>query len=776
MSETRIPGFCALCRSRCGAIAVVENDRLVRLEPDPSHPTGVALCVKGRATPEIEGNPNRLLYPMKRTAPKGAADPGFVRISWDEALDRSAAALRAIAAAHGPEAVAFAVSSPSATPISDGLDFIERFINRFGSPNICNATELCNWHKDHGHRYTFGRGIGTPDFARAETIVLWGHNPSTAWLDHATAVAEAKARGATLIVVDPRRAGFAARADAWLRVRPGTDAALALGLLRETLRRGAFDEAFLRRWTNAPLLVRRDTGRFLRAQELAPDMPAGWLVGWNAKTSSPLFYDPQRACYLGGELPALDAAPAISPASGAAASGAAASAAIACATAFALLRERAEPWTPAETARITGVPAAEIERAAALIAARRPCAYYCWTGIGQHANATQTDRAIAILMALTGSFDAPGGNVDFGQPPMAPVNGADFLGAAQRAKMIGRDEHPLGPARFGGGVTSALLYRAILEGKPYPVRGLMSFGANLLVTRGDGERGRRALQALDFYVHADPVLNRTAREADIVLPVNTQWEREALRAGFEISEAAASLIQLRKRAVPPAGESRSDTEIAFALAERLGFGADFWHGDIDAALAHRLAPSGVSLAELRARPEGIAAARQFGYRRHEQPQGDGFRGVDTPTRLVELYSEQFRDAGYDPLPHHAPTPAAAGYPLTLTMAKLPHYCHSQHRDVPSLRRRVPDPVVDLHPEAARARGIGEGDWVVVSTARGAVRLKARLDPHLAPDVACAQYGWAEANANALVGGAPDPISGSVTHHGFPCEISPAEAP
>jgi anaerobic selenocysteine-containing dehydrogenase len=765
MSEIRIPGYCALCRSRCGATAVVAAGRLVRVEASPEHPTGAALCVKGRASPEILENPNRLLHPVMRTAPKGAADPGWRRISWDEALARTAAALGGIARRHGPEAVAFSVSSPSATPISDGLEFVERFVNRFGSPNFCNATELCNWHKDHGHRYTFGRGISTPDFARAETILLWGHNPSTSWLDHATAVAGATARGAALIVVDPRRAGFAARADAWLRVRPGTDAALALGLIRELVRIGGHDRDFVARWTNAPLLVRRDTGRFLRAQEITPDAPRAWLVAWAPSSAAPAFYDPARAAYVGGTTaPALSGRRDIGTAAGA----------VACATAFDLLCERVEPWTAEAVEQATGVSAPALRRAAALLAARKPCAYYCWNGIGQHHNATQTDRAVAILMALTGSFDAPGGNVDFGQPAVAPLHGAEFLSAAQLAKTIGRDEHPLGPARFGGGVHAALLYRAILEHRPYAVRGLMSFGSNLLLTRADPERGRRALQALDFYVHADPILNASAAEADIVLPVNTQWEREALRAGFEGSEAAASLVQLRKQAVPSAGESRSDTEIVFALAVRLGFGADFWHGDIDAALAEKLRPSGLALAALRARPEGIPVERAFRYRRHADPMGGGFRGVDTPSRLIEIYAEQFHDAGYDPLPHHAAARPSADYPLTLTTAKVVHYCHSQHRDIPSLARRMPSPLAEVNPATARDNGIGEGDWVEVSTPQGSVRVKARLDPQIAPDVVCVQYGWAGANANALVdSGDSDAISGSVAHRGLRCAIRAA---
>ena len=96
-STERIPGYCALCVSRCGSIAVVENGRFVALEPDPSHPTGQALCAKGRAAPELVYHPDRLLYPLKRTRPKGDPDPGWQRISWNEALDLTATRLRSMA-------------------------------------------------------------------------------------------------------------------------------------------------------------------------------------------------------------------------------------------------------------------------------------------------------------------------------------------------------------------------------------------------------------------------------------------------------------------------------------------------------------------------------------------------------------------------------------------------------------------------------------------------------------------------------------------------------
>src|ERR1700741_608779 len=131
-----VPGFCALCRSRCGAIGVVEGDRLVGLEPDPTHPTGAAICAKGRAAPELVYHKDRLTRPLRRTRPKGDADPGWEEISWDAALDQTAAAMRRIAQQHGPEAVAFSQSSPSTTAIADSAVFVRRLMNAFGSPNM----------------------------------------------------------------------------------------------------------------------------------------------------------------------------------------------------------------------------------------------------------------------------------------------------------------------------------------------------------------------------------------------------------------------------------------------------------------------------------------------------------------------------------------------------------------------------------------------------------------------------------------------------------------
>lgn len=147
-ATTRTPAFCTQCRSRCGCLAVVEDGRLTGIEPLPGHPTGDKLCPKGRAAPELVYHADRLMRPMRRTNPKGAADPGWQPMSWDEALDEIARRLRTIAATHGPEQVAFSATTPSGTHISDGISWIERFVRAFGSPNSIYATEICNWHKD----------------------------------------------------------------------------------------------------------------------------------------------------------------------------------------------------------------------------------------------------------------------------------------------------------------------------------------------------------------------------------------------------------------------------------------------------------------------------------------------------------------------------------------------------------------------------------------------------------------------------------------------------
>lgn len=784
-----IAGYCALCVSRCGSIARLENGRFVALEPDPSHPTGKALCAKGRAAPELVYHPDRLLYPLKRTRPKGDPNPGWQQITWDEALRLTSERLRGIADQHGARSVVFTAASPSTSASDDSLVWIQRLANAFGSPNLCVSMELCGWGRYLAPIYTFGAsvpGAYLPDLENAGCILFWGYNPNLARLVHATMTMEALKRGARLIVVDPRKTGVARRADLWLRVRPGTDGALALGIAQVMIHRGWYAREFIRDWTNGPLLVRSDTGRLLTESDLLAQGREGQYVAWSEAKRRPIPYDAVSRSYEGESADlALSGTFTVETLQGK----------VICHPAFELVAKLCRRYPPERVEAICGVERDQIERTARMLWEARPVAYYAWSGVEMQSNSTQIARAIAQLYALTGSFDSRGGNVLFPSVPTANVSGWELLPESERAQTLGLAERPLGPSRWRF-VTSDEIYRGILGRQPYAVRGIMGFGANLLLSHADGLRGREALKALDFYAHADLFMNPTAALADVVLPVASAFEREALKVGFEVSPEAQARVQLRQRVVEPRGEARSDTEIVFELACHLGLGAQFWDGDVEAAYRHQLGPSGLSLDALREQPGGVRAPLETGFRKFAENEDGLPRGFDTPTGKIELYSQVMLEHGYSPLPDYEEplvSPAsrpdlAERYPLILTCAKHLLFCESQHRSLPSLRRMAMDPEIELHPSAAAERGIGPGDWVSIETPEGSVRARARFNDSLSPDVVCGQHGWWEAcadigaagydpfgsdgaNFNLIIGNtAIDPISGSVPHRAYLCQV------
>jgi anaerobic selenocysteine-containing dehydrogenase len=772
LSETqKTPAFCTQCRSRCGCVAVTQDGRLLGIEPLPGHPSGEKLCPKGRAAPELVYHPDRLTRPLKRTNPKGDADPGWQPISWDEALDTIASRMRAIAGAHGAEQVAFSITTPSGTHISDSISWIERLVRAFGSPNIIYGTEICNWHKDFATRFTFGHDIGTPDFANTDCVLLWGNNPAATWLARTAEIQKAIKRGAKMVVVDPRPTVFARRADQWLRVRPGTDQVLALGLANLMIERGAFDREFLTQWSNGPLLVRDDTGRFLRESDLhnggRDDIlyarsQSGELLGYDATNGIWLDDDATSELRVTAEVGGVP-----------------------CRSAFELYATAAAQWPLQRTADATGIEPQAIEHAAELLGKAPTVAYYAWNGIGQSVTATQTDRALTLLYALTGSYGRAGGNVPGAAAVFGDISGQELLSPAQRAKAIGLDQRPLGPG-LQNWVTARDVYRAVLTGEPYPVRMLFSFGTNILVSQPDTALARRAFEQLEFHVHADFFLNPSAAYADIVLPVATSWEREGLRPGFDTSLEGLRRVQLRPPVVAPVGEARADTDIVLALAERLGLAEKFFGGSADRGHDTVLKSAGLTVAQLRQHPEGIELESTVPLEAHALPAANGPRGFPTPTRRVEIYSERFAEHGYAAVPAFEGAleqPHDPNYPLRLGCAKTVAYCHSQHRNIASLRRLMPDPLIEIAAEDAAARNIAAGDWVHIRTALGTATARASVSPSLAPGSVFGQHGWwvpvegvepLAANINRVIDTShADPISGSIPLRCSWCEIEKA---
>jgi anaerobic selenocysteine-containing dehydrogenase len=763
--------YCTLCGVGCPAVVTVDGSRVLKLDADLSHPKGGAVCGKGRAAPEIHDHPHRVNYPAVRTNKKTASDPGWRRVSWDDAIARICERLLAIRAESGAEAVAFGRGTGSGTGLRPMEPWFQRLANVFGSPNYMTNTHLCNWARDGAAYYTLGvYPVPSPDVERSGCIVLWGSNPPATLLDLGTRIVAARRRGAHLVVIDPRRVGLANRADVFLPVRPGTDGALALAFIHELIGRRWFDKTFVRDWTNAPFLIRTDTGRLVRAHEVAAlrTRSDGFVVLSGVRPT--LASATHDAALLGDiALELRDAGP------------------VRCLTVLSALAE--VTLDPAEAARITGVSEQAIREAVHVMVENRPVGYHAWNGIMQHTNATQAGRAIEIFFVLLGDWDRAGGNVVPERARTRDIVEGAALSADAQEKRLGRAERPLGPqVAPPGNIVAYDLFDAILDSRPYRVRGLLSFGGNTIMNSGDALRGRAAFQELEFFAQMETFHTPTSAFADVLLPATTFLENDVLAIHNGVAER-------RVPSTAPLYERRGDIDVIFELADRLGYGAEFAGGDVGRGYDEVLRPAGLSWDALLSQPHGVRVAAESRHEKYKE------RGFATPSGRVEIWSERFAEAGASPLPRYeepAESPVrtpdlARDYPLVMTNAKLPQYLHSQHRGVAAIRRTHPDPTIEIHPTTASLYGVTHNAWVMVETPRGRVRARADVTDAIAPGVVCAYHGWWEAcepldrpaldpysesgaNVNLLVhNDVRDPVSGAIPHRSTLCRITPIVA-
>ena len=787
-----VRGYCALCTAHCATIATVENGRVTKLEPDYDHPNGGVMCIKGKAAPELVYNPERLNYPLKRTRPKGDPDPGWQRVGWDEALDDIARKLLSIRDQHGAKAMALGKGTKSGTSVDDVERWLGRFLYLYGSPNWVSTTHVCNWHKDTGFSFTFGTTIQTPDVAHSKTFLLWGHNPSSTSLILAEDIIQARKRGMKTVVVDPRRIGIGANADMLLQVRPGTDGALALALIHCLIEESWYDVDFVRRWTNGMLLMNTATGAVVTEANLSADGDANRFVVWDEAKNKAVIYDSATGDYARDDVrPALFGKRILKSKDGNE---------IVCQPVFERLGELAAEFAPEKSEKITWVPAEQVWKTALMLSHNRPVSLYMWNGLGQHTNATQTSRAIASLYALLGDFDRQGGNVTFPKVPTNSVDGKEFLSKEAAALRIGRDKKPLGPPASPGNCAAYDIFTAILDEQPYPIKAFLAFGCNPVMSNADPRRAREALSKLEFAVAMDLFMTPTAQLCDYVLPATSFLEMSNITTAFEHRQLGKTHLQYRAVVVEPLYERRSDTWILFELAKRMGMSEQFFNGDIEAAYAYELAPTGITLEELKNTPGGISRPVAPTFEKHTKINKDGKpRGFATPSKRVELYCHKFAAAGYPALPEYiepALSPVsrpdvAADFPLVLTNAKNTTFVHSQQRALTSLRKALPEPSADVHPETALRYGIKNKEWMIVETPKGAIKVKARVTGNIVPGAVCVQHGWWQgckelelpgydaynengANAAVLIGtDQADPISGSLPHRSYLCRVRPA---
>ena len=266
----------------------------------------------------------------------------------------------------------------------------------------------------------------------------------------------------------------------------------------------------------------------------------------------------------------------------------------------------------------------------------------------------------------------------------------------------------------------------------------------------------------------------TAKMAHIVLPGTTFLEKQDLR---DYRNRSLSLAFITDRALEPPGSVMEDWKIWAELGKRMGYAEHFPWENTEELLETMLEPANITVEQLKQNSGGVFYAEpQF-----QKYLKDGF---NTPSKKVELYSETMTKFGYDPLPtFHEPAESPVSrpdlvekYPLILIVGPGTRaYLHSQYRNLPSLRRLEPEPLIEIHPLTASDLGIADGDLVEVESLRGSIRLKAKLTEDIQPKVVSVQHGWSEANANILTSDeARDPVSAYPGFRSVMCRVLKAK--
>ena len=636
MADAYVPGMCEMCVWRCGLVAKVKNGRIVKLDghPESDHSLG-RLCARGQSGFQNTYDPDRVLYPLIRVGERGGGR--FRRASWDEALDLVAEKMQGIKEQYGPEAMVF-----SSTHNLSQVQF-ENLLNGYGSPNYGTQRSLCFNAMVTAFLLTYGVEEPARNYRFAEYIILTGRNLMEAISTSETYhLSDAIARGAKLVVLDPRFTKTAAKADEWIPIKPGTDLAFHLALINVISTERLGDCDFVEQFT----------------------------IGCQ-------------------DLPTVTA-----------------------------------EYTPEWAEAITGVPADTIRRVAREFAAHghRSMAHPGWR-TSNFINSFQTERAIATLNALVGNVlnqeegclitDTAGEGAGLGKPPQP---------AYPRVSAMRLDgvpwKYPLVPLKLG---VFQDLRDAMLSGDPYQAHGWFISRQNPAQSLPDRGKTIEAFQKMDFIVTVDIIMNDTAWFSDVVLPEASYLER------YDPLNVVGDKIWLRQPAIEPLGAAKSALWIYKQLGKRLGLGDYFQYADEEDYIRQQLAPLGLSFDEL----------KQHGY--VEIPHGPELRSAEfnptfnTPSGKIEVYSETLANAGFPGYPTWEAPPEPGPNEFYLLTGKVGQHTQMGTQNNPYLHQVFNNTGLWINPEAAKDRGIHNGDMVRVSSSVGSVEIDAYVTEALRPD-------------------------------------------
>ena len=641
------------CQQGCGVLLYVKDGKLVKVEGDPEFPlTQGRLCPRCLALTEVVYHPDRLKHPLKRTGERGEGK--WQRISWDEALDTTAERFNRIKKEYGAESVIFCQGTHR-----DIMPYHSKLTYSFGSPNkaafgplqghacfeprvrtmqvTTGAFEVADYSQFFPDRYE------NPEWRRPECIVIWGNEPTNSspggmlgyW------VTDCMKMGSRLIVIDPRRTWAASRADIWLQIRPGTDSALALGMLNVIVNEDLYDKEFTEKWTHGFDELKK------RVQDYPPEKVSEitWIPRDKIISAAKMYASSKPASVQWGV--AIDQTKE------------------AITTPHAILAL----WTltgnmdvPGGNAIVTGPFSSK-----------------------------KADNGSKGESGKPGKKSAGAGGM---------YQDYDLLPEEQKKKKIGAGMFPFCDRSGYIPVIGAALEEQLISGEPYPVKAAWIQTTNTFACgAAAAKKIYDGFRKLDFVAVADLFMTPTAMAfADIVLPASTYAERDG------IGESGMTLTGTINKAIEPVGECRSDMEINLELGRRLNPEAWPWK-DVREMFDVMLEPHGIGFEKLRDKIYLYDHFEYRKYekgllRPDEKP---GFNTPTGRVELYSTIMEEcdLDPLPYFEEPPESPvsTPEIAKEsPLVWTTgAKTRAFFHSEHRQIPSLRSMNPDPLTEIHP-------------------------------------------------------------------------------
>lgn len=437
---------------------------------------------------------------------------------------------------------------------------------------------------------------------------------------------------------------------------------------------------------------------------------------------------------------------------------------------FNRLAEYVKDFTPEWAEGVTWVPADKIRELARLYATTEGASIYQGTCThDQTANGTQNSRAFSVLQSITGQINVPGGWVTCAFPRFSN------MALPLEGNPLGYEEYPAF-IELWGRKTPYGVVTMVPEAIPDKLRAFVVVGGNPLMSMPDSNAFAEAFKKLDLLVVHDLFLSETAKAATHVLPACSHLEKWGVAYTYNVCHSLPYLM-LRKQAIQPLGEAWSERKLFHELGARMGM-ADLFPWQTDEELVEfLLEPCGLS----------------FDYLLNEKPEGDFYADKSytvsegmfrTPSGKIEIFSDTLQEFGFNPLPDFIEPERGPGrgkkswqdeYPLILSTGNRNlHFTHAQHRQSAKLTKLSPHPLAEMGPKTAAEYGVENGEWIIIETNRGQVKMMAKVDERVAEGVVLTPHGWAdEANTNKLTDvNCREPIMGYPDMKSLMCRVRP----